>query len=1507
MATRIKLRRDTAANWLLSNPILAQGETGFETDSRAMKLGDGTTRWADLKYAVTGNLKVTDNTIHGDDVVSVSSGRGDRSNWVLTVNGRYNDDQPLDTVALAVAYDSEGNTFSIGNYGGVQAPPSDGMFLIKTDVNGEVVFSNYYNGMDAFGWSMIVDGNDDVIFVMAEFDSASADTILVKVSGVDGTFRWQKMLADTDPTSDDIALCVDVDPQNNVIIAGTTATGSGIDFWVGKFNGETGAEIWQRQYDSDGCEDSASGIAVDSEGNIGVVGSSYGPGTFLGLFKLDGTDGDVIWQKRVINANVQANEVQFGNAWVNGDLFSSDICVDSNNDFYFNLTGIYCDPEQIVAGIHKISGSGEWKWSKVINYGNYSSGTSAVICDSDNNVYLTATLATNRQINPNNDSQSFATVITKFNAAGRKIWGKSLQREQGFSTSAIGSINEFSYSGSGQSIAVNDDYILVGGNYFTTDPYYGADGPANDFYAHAYIAQLDKAGTDFVKDGWIFKDNTFRIFEMSAALDDEGFLNDLTELTADIAVTTGAVTFSAIQHDTYSLAYINTARAKPMTLDGARLHLPENGGLALNRKQIGHITSIGKFDLDGNEGNNTEGNTWINGVVGDAAGNIYASGGWYTNEDWNDGNDSEEIPLVWKIDSEGAIVWTAGNNLNQWGADMIAVAHNATADTVVALGHDNDDNLDNFDGAEGFNLFTLDASSGALKSVLHVRDSGENQSGSGSGSADMYPMTMALKNNGTPVVVGYINNAKDKFADVTSAAAGAPGSGDGILVINKSVFDRAGTRTDIEYPNDGGFWFIGSSAITNVNRYAAVASVNTTVAGTGAKFDVVLTDTGGGNYTAVVTVAAGFAGSGYKVDNRLTIAGTAFTSGASPDNDLVFDVATVGAGGTILTLTAGTLTGIGGFTGWGTYPEETATVRTGTGATFNITANPTTNAYTVVKASGGTGYTPGDTVKVLGSLLGGVDVTNDAVITITGNTQSTGAIDTITHTGTGQITRIKLDIGSGTDFTQAGTYNVWHETDSDAFIWTPDWHVAVGGEADYDTFSAVAVDSADNIIVGGRSDNLDLGSNTTDWDSVAQSAFIAKYNSAGVRQWAKAVDGHEGGNVVWGVTTDTDNNVYAVMNTNGNGPGNSFDPSVIKLDSSGNFVWMVQLNIDESEQNTCSIAMDADENIIISVTSEFNDTDYDRVGYDNQLLVAKFDKDGNPLWKRMLWTNNGIYTGYNTDYGNNLAVVEDRFVFGGYASAWNDDDDTTAVVAQLPVDGTGLGNHGNYYYEEVEIYIERWTENDTFGAGQEIVRDVAARLPSRQHALISETYDTNQPGDDGDVNGASGPMTIYADLEAKIAHVREEGGGDITGVKEIVFEDGTRQSTTAQDIPQVDLSITNRGDDAYWLRLEDRGHHIYMEEGSEGVDIVIPPYSAVPFPVGTSIVIVTGASSRDVYSDDNDDLMWAAGQNDSSYSWTIPQWSMVTLLKIRQGYDGDTPANSGTWMIAGPGLTSNNP
>jgi hypothetical protein len=66
MATQIQLRRDTAANWTSTDPTLAQGEAGFETDTGKLKVGDGTTAWNGLVYQAAANI--VDGTIVDADV-----------------------------------------------------------------------------------------------------------------------------------------------------------------------------------------------------------------------------------------------------------------------------------------------------------------------------------------------------------------------------------------------------------------------------------------------------------------------------------------------------------------------------------------------------------------------------------------------------------------------------------------------------------------------------------------------------------------------------------------------------------------------------------------------------------------------------------------------------------------------------------------------------------------------------------------------------------------------------------------------------------------------------------------------------------------------------------------------------------------------------------------------------------------------------------------------------------------------------------------------------------------------------------------------------------------------------------------------------------------------------------------------------------------------------------------------------------------------------------------------
>jgi hypothetical protein len=48
MATQIKLRRDTAANWASEDPVLASGEPGYDITNNILKIGDGSSAWTGL-------------------------------------------------------------------------------------------------------------------------------------------------------------------------------------------------------------------------------------------------------------------------------------------------------------------------------------------------------------------------------------------------------------------------------------------------------------------------------------------------------------------------------------------------------------------------------------------------------------------------------------------------------------------------------------------------------------------------------------------------------------------------------------------------------------------------------------------------------------------------------------------------------------------------------------------------------------------------------------------------------------------------------------------------------------------------------------------------------------------------------------------------------------------------------------------------------------------------------------------------------------------------------------------------------------------------------------------------------------------------------------------------------------------------------------------------------------------------------------------------------------------
>jgi len=133
MTTRIKFRRDTSGNWTASDPILADGEPGLETDTRKLKYGNGTSTWTVLPYA-SGGVEIGEggeiqigrftSNVSNWDVNSIAigtdAGKIDQSTAAVAIgHGAGNENQDRSAVAIgrsAGQTDQGRSSIAIGRY-----------------------------------------------------------------------------------------------------------------------------------------------------------------------------------------------------------------------------------------------------------------------------------------------------------------------------------------------------------------------------------------------------------------------------------------------------------------------------------------------------------------------------------------------------------------------------------------------------------------------------------------------------------------------------------------------------------------------------------------------------------------------------------------------------------------------------------------------------------------------------------------------------------------------------------------------------------------------------------------------------------------------------------------------------------------------------------------------------------------------------------------------------------------------------------------------------------------------------------------------------------------------------------------------------------------------------------------------------------------------------------------------------------------------------------------------
>lgn len=199
MATvKFKLRRDTAANWSASNPILALGEPGLETNTRKVKYGDGATPWNSLSYSAAGVVAFTDITGKPTNL----------SGYGIT------DAQPLDaTLTALAAYNSNGfivqaaadtfvsrslagtaNEISIANPSGVGGNPTFSLpaSLIFTgkNVTGGTFTSVTFAGTTTLPGGGTIDSSGYVTPGGSNVWTIGSKSGVVRVDYVSGAFRF---------------------------------------------------------------------------------------------------------------------------------------------------------------------------------------------------------------------------------------------------------------------------------------------------------------------------------------------------------------------------------------------------------------------------------------------------------------------------------------------------------------------------------------------------------------------------------------------------------------------------------------------------------------------------------------------------------------------------------------------------------------------------------------------------------------------------------------------------------------------------------------------------------------------------------------------------------------------------------------------------------------------------------------------------------------------------------------------------------------------------------------------------------------------------------------------------------------------------------------------------------------------------------------------------------------------------------------------------------------------
>ncbi|MBL0288184.1 MAG: SBBP repeat-containing protein [Bacteroidetes bacterium] len=382
------------------------------------------------------------------------------------------------------------------------------------------------------------------------------------------------------------------------------------------------------------------------------------------------------------------------------------------------------------------------------------------------------------------------------------------------------------------------------------------------------------------------------------------------------------------------------------------------------------------------------------------------------------------------------------------------------------------------------------------------------------------------------------------------------------------------------------------------------------------------------------------------------------------------------------------------------------------------------------------------------------------------------------------------------------------------------WATYYGGSLP-DSGYSVALDLNGNIFVTGitKSNNniATVGASQTTFGGGKMDAFLVKFNSAGIRQWATYIGGNST-DYAYDLTTDASGNIYVAGYTesdNNIATAGAFQQTIVadeeaflvKYNSAGNKLWGTYYGGDNTDFGQ-GVVTDNVGNVYLAGLTE-GSTNLATVGAhqsvyndNNDAFLVKFNPSGNRIWAtyyggldeeletKVAADNTGnVYITGRTQSTSSIATA------GAFLTSYSGDDD----VYLVKFNSLGVRQWGTYYGGlnfEIEPVIATDLNGNVYLAGQTNSTNLMSTA-----GVVQTTLGGSDDGFLAKFNGAGVRQwgTYY-------------GGTGLDGIKSVavdpsgnIFISGQTNSNNAISTSGAHQTLNGGTQDAYLVKLNSNG------------------------------------------------------------------------------------------------------